>query len=994
MRSDYFKLQVFSFGLIFIISCSATRQEQSMVEVRLTEGTNMSIAVSPEGDRLVMALQGTLWILPISGGDALAITDELADAQEPVWSPDGTKIAFQSYRNGNYHIWMINPDGSGLVQLTEGIYDDREPDWSPDGRYIVFSSDRSGSYDLWRVHVQTGRLEQLTFHESNNYNPAYSPDGTSIAYISDRETRGIYLLEDGEERLIIRSRERPAAPSWSKDGNHLLYTSFASNRSFQNILALRTGTHTELSSDEDLFPFRAGWLSSTAFIYTADGKIKKREISSGESEVVHTHSIPFTATVRLDRTPYRKKRYNFDDDRERVPLGIVGPVISPSGDQVAFAALGDIYIQDIDGPLTRITNDSFVDLDPDWSPDGKKLAYISDRNGKMEIWLHDLTTGDQRLLTTRLNEEMAMPSWSPDGTKIAFFTSDYRKKWGNGRLMVADVSTGEVEEVYGSTFVPGKASWSPDGERIVFMTMKRHSTRYREGFNQFLIVNLRDGSSRMVTPHPDNSLSMRNQNGPIWSPDGRKMAYVKDGVLWFVPVNEQGEIVGPPEQITRELADNISWTADSESILFIATDRLKKVDISSGRIREIPIDLVWKTKILDGRMIVHAGRVFNGLEDQYLENVDIVLERNRIVEIVPHRDHGSVRVVDVSDKVVMPGLINMHSHQSSSAGVMLGKIWLAYGITSVRDPGSDPYDSLERFESWSSNARPGPRLFFTGGLTDGGRVSYGLSHNVTAPEHVRMELERAKRLGYHFIKTYVRQSDLIQKQITDAAHEMGIPVSSHEIYPSSSYNVDSLEHLRATSRRGYSMKETALFRRYDDVIQLLSKSGMNITPTIAVEGNGFWKMAEDYDELMNDERVKAFHTEEYIESILSRGFTNPERLKELQKSILEIHKAGGIITAGTDCPLPFPYGVSYHAELWLYVEAGLSPFETLQTATINAARAIGVDQDLGTIESGKLADMIIVEGDPLARIQDAMKIDMVIKNGITYTVSELLNNEL
>lgn len=995
------KQKILFLSYIIVLNFLITSCKNDAIEVTVSEGTNMAAALSPDQLTIAISLQGTIWTIPVEGGKAKSVTDEMGDSQEPDWSPDGKKIVFHSYRDGTYHIWMINKDGSDLTQLTSGISDNREPDWSPDGKSIVFSSDRSGNYDIWQIDLSSKELKQLTIDQANDSNPAFSNSGTKIAFVSQRAESGIYILENGAEKLAVTEAMRIAAPSWSTDDSKLGYVTFTGktmlfddkNTSYIYVANLSDGSTEQISAgEEDLFPFRINWTTDDKLIYTADGHIRKRII--GQSSI---ETIPFEATFTLNRKPYEKKKYDFDNTEDHKALGIASPVVSDDGKKIAFAAKGDIYIQEIDGKLIQLTNDSYVDLEPDWSPDGNTLAYISDRGGLMNIWLHDLKSNQSRLLSKQITEDSSYPTWSPDGKKIAYYTQNYMKKWGYGILHIADVASGEVRVANKTVWVPGKPSWSPDGKTVAMLALKAYSTRFREGINNFMLVSLEKDTAIMLSPSPGKPLGMRVQNGPAWSPDGKTMAYTKDGTLWTIPVNMNGEISGKERKLTNELADNLSWTGDSKTIVYIATDKLKQIDVSSGNSKEIAIDLKWKTEIPTEEYIIHAGKVFNGKDYAYQENMDIYIKGHRIRDIKPHQNHKpGTKIIDASGKVVMPGLFEMHTHQSSNVGEKLGKIWLSYGITSIREPGADPYDALERKEAWESGVRPGPRLFFTGGLTDGSRIAYGLENSVTEANHIKMELERAQKLGYSLIKTYVRMPDSIQKVLTEGAHKIGIPLSSHELYPATKYNVDAIEHLSGTSRRGYSMLLDANFRSYQDVVQLVAKSGINITPTACLR-TGYFRLAKQYDELLNDERNKIFLTPEFLQGLYAQtnkfdSLRTPKgdaNYNALLKTIKAISDAGGSITAGTDAPFA-PFGSSLHSELWVYVDAGLNPFKALQSATIQAAKVVGVDKDLGTVEAGKLADLVIVDGDPLKRIQDAMKVRTTIKNGKVHTIGSLL----
>ncbi len=232
--------------------------------------------------------------------------------------------------------------------------------------------------------------------------------------------------------------------------------------------------------------------------------------------------------------------------------------------------------------------------------------------------------------------------------------------------------------------------------------------------------------------------------------------------------------------------------------------------------------------------------MFDGKSPALRNTVDIVIRDNRIEQVVEHRaDLHSGRVVDAGNDVVMPGLIEMHAHLSKEYGEALGRIWLAYGITSVRNPAANAYGSLEDKEAIGAGVRRGPRVFGTGGPFDGSRIYYSGGVPLASGTQLPQELQKTVDLGYDLIKTYVRLDDRLQKRVIDFAHANGIPVTSHEIYPAVASGADGVEHIRGTSRRGYNPKVSALYRSYQDVVDLLTASKMTITPTIGITGRAF-----------------------------------------------------------------------------------------------------------------------------------------------------------
>jgi WD40 repeat protein len=685
---------------------------------------------------------------------------------------------------------------------------------------------------------------------------------------------------------------------------------------------------------------------------------------------------------------YNRRKRDFDSTTPREALGIVHPVLSPDGAKVAFAALGDIYVMTIGARPENITNDKYFDTDPAWSPDGRQLVYSSDKGGGLlQLWIRDMTTGQDRQLTNLTTQPLGA-AWSPDGQRIAFY--DVNAMWGEATLSVADVSTGKVTKIHDPLFGPGTPAWSPDGKRVAVAMLAPYSKSFREGTNQVLTVasEAQAGSrdDKWYAPVPNLSIDSRSGSGPVWSPDGTKMAAIYEGVLAVWPVSVAGEPLGPPRRITTEMAHSPGWSGDSRHLLYQSMDKLKTIDIETGETRTIPLDLRYTPDIPRGRIVVHAGRLVDGRTRTARSNVDILIEGNRIRGVTPHSagSHTGARLVDASNLTVMPGLIEYHTHLQSDYGGAEHRAWLAFGVTSVRSPGSEPYEAAEDREANEAGVRPGPRIFAAGYMLEWQRLYYKASVAVSSAAHLELELERARVLRHDLIKSYVRLPDLQQKRVVEFAHGIGIPVASHEIYPAAFVGVDTVEHTGATSRRGYSPKIATLQRSYQDVIQILGKSRSLFCPMII--GPGTQRLLADEPALRTDLRLNLYP--EWVRAELQnpagRGGRGGGNGGGSGQMVMDAMRAGARIVAGTDTP----DALNLHGELMSYVIAGMTPYEALRAATVNAAEALGLDA--GTIEPGKLADLVIVEGNPLEDIASAHKVKRVIANGRLFEMDELL----
>jgi Tol biopolymer transport system component/imidazolonepropionase-like amidohydrolase len=990
-------------GLIALVAVIQAAPVPSKLDVTVHEGTSMSVAVSPDGRTLAIDMQGSIWTLPSSGGTAKRITDLFNDARQPSWSPDGRWIAFFAYRDGGYDLWAISPDGSNQHKLTAGAFDDREPIWSHDGTKIAFSSDRDNplgsDYNIWVLDVPSGQVKQVTKNPADDYMPTWSPDDKEIAFASTREDgRGVWAVnvDSGVERKVGTGGGRVDAPSWGPGGQIVYHATTGSGRGA--VPGPESSRYEidgkSITGDENVFAFRASWASPTEFYYVSDGRIRKRSVGSSDVQ-----TVAFSATMQVTRAngSYPRRKRDFTTTTPRQTLGIVRPVISPDGKQIAFAALGDIYVMPIGGKPVDITNDAAFDTDPAWSPDGSQLVYSSDRNSEHpQLWIRDMASGQSRQVT-HLTTQPQGASFSPDGKRIVFF--DVNGMWRVANMSVLDIAAGTVTKIHDTLAQPGAPTWSPDGKRVALAEVAPFSRRFREGTNQVLTISAAPGpippaegggpervaplmaSDKWYAPEPLLSIDSRGGCGPVWSPDGTKMAAIYEGMLAVWPVSTEGAPLGPPRHVTSESAHAPSWQGDSKHILYQNYDKLRIIDIETGEVRTVPLDLKWTPAIPTTKLVVHAGKLLDMKTKIERANMDVTIDGNRIVAVVPHSDanHANRQVVDGTGLTVLPGLTEFHSHLQPDFGESEGRAFLAFGITQVRSPGNTPYEPVEEREANEAGVRPGPRVFGTGNLMEWQRVYYKMGIALSGPAHFEMELQRAKILQYDMLKSYVRLPDLQQKRMVEFAHSIGIPVATHEIYPAAFVGVDNTEHTSATSRRGYSPKQATLQRSYEDVIQLFGKSGRYLTPTMFGSG----RLAFDKEpELKNDPRFHLYP--QWIEEEVAREPTGAAPAPGNGKMVMDVMKAGGTIVAGTDTP----NAINLHGELMSYVLAGMSTFDALKTATVNPAKALNVDT--GTIEPGKLADIILVEGDPLTDIAAAHHVRRVVANGRVYEMSELL----
>lgn len=1029
----------------------------------VTEGTWMSLDVSPDGSTILFELLGDLYTLPIEGGRATRILGGMSFESQPVWSPDGTEIAFLSDRSGVENLWVANADGSEPRALTkDGPTRDRpqlmvSPSWTPDGEYVLMSRSRppDRTAGVFLVHRDGGSGVRLGEappeaapgaggpQPANRLGAVASPDGRSV-YFSERRGSFNYNArfpiwqivrfdrKTGEETTITSAPGSAMRPLLSPDGRHLVYATRHRTRTALRVRELSSGEERwlvdgvtrddqESRASRDTMPGYAFTPDGAAVIATVDGGFRRIDFETGEMT-----EIPFVAQVEAEVAARLHFPRRVDDGPEVTARIVRWPRISPDGAALVFSAFSRIYRMELpDGAPVRLTDADEDEFMPAWSPDGNQVAYVTWSSAGGHLKSAPATGGAGTTLTTD-PAFYAEPAWHPSGDRIVLrrapvkehLYSFLQEMEGASDLYGPDAPYGEEiggmrpAELSELLVVPagggdavvlgpsenGRFPHFTDDPHRVFLTVGS------EGLVSFRL----DGTDRRQ--HLKISGRGAGRNPPaasqiVLSPDGGHALFELQNRHFVVPVPQfgnrtleirvgSGETPVPVHEVAPEGGDALGWSSDGSSLVWSLGNRVYRKAADSAGSDEAPAPEVFEALVTEARarpegtiLLRGAAQVLTMDGEEILRGGDVLVEGHRIAAVGVGLDAPEgARVFDVSGKTVMPGYVDAHAHMWAPRGVHQRQVFqhlanLAYGVTTTRDPQTSTADVFAYRDLQEIGRILAPRIYATGpGIFS--------RSGVYDEEAADLFLKRYGRTSYDAItiKQYIAGDRIVRQWVAMASLK-------HELTPTTEGALDLKLNLTQMAD-GYSGHEHSLpiVPIYDDVAQYVARTRTYYTPTILVAYGGPW--SENYffqnTDVVGDEKLARFIPAAILDNMVRRRgqwFLPEEYVHEgIAEGCTRVIRAGGRCALGSHGQLQ---GLGAHWELWALQSGGLTEHEALIAATIYGAEAIGLADDLGTLEAGKLADIQILDADPLEDIRHTNSVRFVMLGGSLYDAADM-----
>ena len=1029
--------------------------------IDVTEGTWVSLDISPDGKEIVFDLLGDIYRMPIDGADGSGdaypekLTSGMAWDMQPRYSPNGKSIAFTSDRTGKSklagdNIWILHLEDDTLTQVTDESFRLLNgPAWHPSGDYVVarkhFTSRRSlGAGEMWMYHrsgvegnAQGGvQLTKKPTEQKDVNEPVFSPDGKYLYYSEDvspgktfeyskdphKQIYAIKRLElaTDETESYITGPGGACRPTPSPDGKTIAFVRRVDGKTGLHLFDSKTGAirllYDQLERDmqetwaiHGVYPSFEWTPDAKAIVVWAKGKIRRIEVADGSASVIPFHVVDTRKISESLRYPIEVAPESFDVRMLRWAQ------VTSDGRQVVYQALGHLWINDLQtGESRRLTEQTdHFEMYPSLSRDGHYVVYTTwnDSNlGSVRVASLDRGAEKKDWIVTENPGHYVEPVFSPDNKVILY------SKVGGGLIRSPiwsrepgiyriDAGGGEAKRIVKKGTAP---TFGTESDRFFYQTVKTEKDADNRGF---LSADL-DGKE--VQTHYTSKWAADYR----LSPNGKWLAFIERHNVYVTPfvATSRSVLVGPNgkalpiAKASDSAGISIQFSGDSQKLHWTLGDTLYTRELSSafsflgGSVEaegeeNPPIETHQigfraehakpdTTIALVGAKIVTMGPA--GI----IDDGAIIIENNRIREIGNQSQleiPKEAKVVDISGQIVLPGFVDTHAHGTEAThGIIPQRNWvnqarLAFGVTTIHNPSSDTSTIFATAELAKAGLITTPRIFSTG------RILYGADSpgkaEIKSLKDAAFHLERMDAVGAISVKSYNQPRRDQRQQVVAAARALNmmvVPEGGSTFMHNLTMIVDGHTGIEHTLPVQYA---------YDDTLDLWRGTGVGYTPTLSVGYGGLW--GENYwyaeQDLWMHPRLQTFIPPHVLQP-RSRRRVKAHEDDFNHKNVATIAKAtydqGGLVQAGGHGQLN---GICTHWEIWSFVQGGMTPMEALECGTIHGAKYVGLDGDIGSLEAGKLADLIVMEkgADPTKNIRHSERIQYVMLNGELFNASAM-----
>lgn len=1017
------------------------------INIKSNELTWASLDVTPNGKQIVFDTLGDIFITSIDGGDAVPLTQDFAWNIHPNVSPDGKQIAFISDRDGLSNVWVMNIDGTELRQITKEKNNIiHSPKWSPDGQYIlvtkgIMSSRSIPAGEIWMYHHTGGtglaikkRVNGLK-DQKNIADPAFSHDGRYIYFTQDitggfrfsynrDPLNSIFAItridrKTGEEERFISGTGGAVVPTPSPDGRYVAFIRRIQDKTALFLKDIQTGAERAIFNDlerdmqegfgsEGYFSYFDWTPDSNELVFWTAGKIHRLSISDQslnsldinlDSNLKYADAVRFEVDVAPDSFDTKMLRWSQK---------------SPDGQKALFQALGKLYIRDLkSGKTKRLTKQNEHDeYYPRYSNDGKSIVYTTWHDQQLgAVRIVPAKGGKGKIITSQPGHYVE-PAFSPNGKKITYrkFTGGYLLDPTYSvepGLYVLDLDTNTSTRISKQGMQP---HFSGQNDRVYF-TEYVSGTPYSE--TQLSSVNLTGEDKRTHLYGADKVSEYRLSHDNKW------VAFVYQYNTYVVPFVENGQKITisptmtslPVTQISARAGEYLNWAPDNYSLTWFHGPYLFEQSLAeafafvedgseenAAPITEgLKLSFKQKSQKAKGYTAIVGGNVVTMRDadekQEVIENGIVLINGNVIEAVGPMNGitipEGSL-VIDAQGKTVIPGLVDTHDHGSQGRNEIIPQQnWsqfskLAFGVTTIHDPSNDTTEMFAAAELQRAGLRIGPRLYSTGTILYGAE-SLGYKAIINDFEDAYFHVQRLKDVGAISVKSYNQPRRDQRQWVLQAARElemMVVPEGGGKLQQNLSMLVDGhtgLEH------------SLPIARGYADLTQLWGATKFGYTPTFVVSYGGL--MGEEYwydrTNVWENERLLRYTPHTILDRRSIRRPTAPDNQYnhiEVATYAKTLRDNGVGVHIGAHGQRE---GLAAHWELWMMEQGGFTPWEALRGGTIDGARHLGMDKQIGSIEVGKIADLAIIDGDVLADLKRSEYVTHTVINGRVFEAATM-----